>query len=78
MALSTTLASRGETDPAVLELRRVLDLHPKHLEARLALGRILLAAGRDGDALKEYRELIEWLAADSIAATTALILAKRW
>ena len=70
MALSTTLASRGETDPAVLELRRVLDVHPQHLEARLALGRILLAAGRDADALKEYRELIEWLAARSSSTPT--------
>jgi len=63
LALASTLASRGETDPAVLELRRVLDVHPHHLQARLAIGRILLAAGRDGDAVKEYRELIEWLAA---------------
>jgi lipopolysaccharide biosynthesis regulator YciM len=62
MALSSNLASRGETDRSVLELRRVLDVHPSRMGARLALGRVLLAAGRDADALKEYRELIEWLA----------------
>jgi lipopolysaccharide biosynthesis regulator YciM len=62
-ALASTLASRGETDRAVLELRRVLDTHPHGVDARIALGRLLLAAGRDAEALKEYGELIEWLVA---------------
>lgn len=61
MALSATLAARGETDPAVLELRRVLDLHPENMDARIALGRLLLRTGRDGQASKEYGELLEWL-----------------
>jgi lipopolysaccharide biosynthesis regulator YciM len=61
MALAATLASRGDVDPAALELRRVIDQHPRALDARIALGRLLLGSGRDADALKQYRELLEWL-----------------
>lgn len=61
MALARTLASRGETDSAALELRRVIDTHPRELPPRLALGRLLLDAGRDADALKAYEELLAWL-----------------
>ncbi len=76
MALSSTLASRGETDPAVLELRRVLDTHPENLGARIALGRVLLQAGSDADALlKEYGELLEWLSGRSAAGELGVALA---
>jgi lipopolysaccharide biosynthesis regulator YciM len=67
MSLAATLASRGDTDPAVLELRRVLDTHRRDVDARIALGRLLLGSGRDADALKEYAELLEWLAASGPA-----------
>lgn len=63
MALSRTLASRGETDSAILELRRAIDTHPRELPPRLALGRLLLDSGRDADALKAYDELLAWLEA---------------
>jgi len=62
MALAATLASRGETDAAVLELRRVLDTNPERMDARVALGRLLLRAERGAEAAKEYAELLELLA----------------
>ncbi len=70
-ALASTLAARGETDPAVLELRRVLDTHPRDVNARITLGRLLLATGRDAAALKEYGELLEWLAGPDRAGSDA-------
>lgn len=67
MALSSTLAGRGDLDPAVLELRRVLDTHPENLDAHVALGRLLQRAGREVEALKEYGELLEGLSRRSAA-----------
>jgi lipopolysaccharide biosynthesis regulator YciM len=61
MALAGALGTRGEFSAAVLELRRVLDVDPQNLAARIALGRLLIAESRDADAIKEYRELLEWL-----------------
>ena len=58
LALASALASRGETDAALLELRNVLAQNPNHLEAHAALGRALLAAGREAEALQGYRDLL--------------------
>ncbi len=75
IALAQALAVRGEVDPAVLELRRVLDNRPQHDEARVALGRLLLEVGRDADALKAYGELLEQLAGRRAAADAPAPLA---
>lgn len=58
LALAQSLAARGETDPAVDEIRSVLARDGSDLEAHAALGRALVAAGREGEALKAYTELL--------------------
>ena len=61
LALARALASRGETEQALLELRRVLEREPDHWEAHHELGHILLAARREKDALGAYAELLQRL-----------------
>ncbi len=61
VALALELAARGALDQAVIELRRLMDVEPKNLEARIALGRLLLSDHRNHDALKEFAELLEVL-----------------
>jgi lipopolysaccharide biosynthesis regulator YciM len=61
LALARALATRGETEPALVELRRVLEREPDHLEAHHELGRILIAARREHDALRAYGELLQRL-----------------
>jgi lipopolysaccharide biosynthesis regulator YciM len=61
LALARTLSERGEVEPAVAELRRLLDRDSGNLELRAALGRLLLSEHRNTDALKEYGELLEVL-----------------
>ena len=56
-----TLASRGETEPSLVELRRVLTNAPNHLEARALLVRTLLSQGRSGDARDEFGALVDQL-----------------
>ncbi len=59
LALARTLAARGEIDDAVAELRRILDRDPDDLEARVTLGRLFLSDHRDGEATKEFAELLD-------------------
>ncbi|HME72955.1 MAG TPA: tetratricopeptide repeat protein [Myxococcota bacterium] len=61
LALARALASRGETELALLELRRVLEREPNHWEAHYELGHILLTARRERDALGAYAELLQRL-----------------
>ena len=61
LALARSLAARGETEPALLELRRVLEREPDHWEAHHELGHVLLAARRERDALGAYAELLQRL-----------------
>ena len=61
LVLARVLADRGEVEPAVTELRRLLERDSGYLEARAALGRLLLSEHRNTDALKEYSELLEVL-----------------
>ena len=60
-ALAGLLAARGDIDTAVGELRRLLGGSGDDLEARAALGRILLAQSRDREAMQEYGALIDVL-----------------
>jgi lipopolysaccharide assembly protein B len=61
LALARALAARGETEQALLELRRVLEREPDHWEAHHELGHTLLAARREKDALGAYAELLQRL-----------------
>jgi lipopolysaccharide biosynthesis regulator YciM len=58
LALAAAWLARGETDGAVEEIRRVLADDPANLEAHAALGRALVAVGREGEAMKSYAELL--------------------
>jgi lipopolysaccharide biosynthesis regulator YciM len=61
LALAQTLAARGEIDAGVSEIRRILEQDSDDLPARGALGRILLANGRDSEASRALGELLEAL-----------------
>jgi lipopolysaccharide biosynthesis regulator YciM len=61
LALARTLAARGEIDVGLNELRRLLARAPDHLESRAAVGRMLLAEGRDAEACKALGELLDAL-----------------
>jgi lipopolysaccharide biosynthesis regulator YciM len=61
LVLARALATRGDVEPAVAELRRLLDGEPRSIQARVALGRLLLSEHRNADAVKEYSELLEVL-----------------
>jgi lipopolysaccharide biosynthesis regulator YciM len=67
LALARYLGSRGDADLARMELKRLLDRSPANLEARLVLGRGLLAAGREEDIVSEYATLLDLLEASILA-----------
>lgn len=58
LALSRSLAGRGEADRAVALLRGLLARRPGELAARIALGRLLLAEKRDPEAVEEFAGLL--------------------
>jgi len=58
-ALATLLSARGEIDAAIAELCRMLGADCDDLETRAALGRVLLADGRVGDAAREYALMLD-------------------
>ena len=60
-ALARALAARGEIEEAVAGMRRLLERDPDDLAVRGALGRLFLAEQREGDAMKEYAELLDVL-----------------
>jgi lipopolysaccharide biosynthesis regulator YciM len=70
LALASALAARGEADAAVEEIRRVLARDGARLDAHAALGRALLAAGREADALKAYSELLGVLERQGLLVTS--------
>ena len=61
LALARYLSSRGDSDLARIELKRLLDRSPKNMSARAVLGHSLLAAGREDEALSEYLSLLDLL-----------------
>jgi lipopolysaccharide biosynthesis regulator YciM len=61
LALAGYLSSRGDSDLALIELKRLLDRSPKNMSARAVLGRCLLAAGREDEVLSEYVSLLDLL-----------------
>jgi lipopolysaccharide biosynthesis regulator YciM len=61
LALARSLAARGDAELALAELAQALERDPDDLEARATLGRVLLAEGREAEAAKAHRELIDAL-----------------
>lgn len=61
IALARSLAHRGETKIAIEELARAIELAPEHAGLRVELGRQLLAAGQEAEALKAYASLLDAL-----------------
>lgn len=61
LALARALSARGDIDAAIAEVRAVLERDPENLRAHAVLSQVLLAAGRDAEAVKELEELVELL-----------------
>jgi lipopolysaccharide biosynthesis regulator YciM len=61
MALARSFASRGEVDAAVAELHEVAKHAPDELDSRSALGRILIAEGREAEVSRLLGELLDTL-----------------
>jgi lipopolysaccharide biosynthesis regulator YciM len=61
LALARALAARGDTDAAIAEVRAVLERDAEDLRAHAVLSRVLLAAGREAEAVKELGELVDLL-----------------
>jgi len=62
MALAHAMAARGALEEAVQELRRARDDNPDNLEARGALGRLLIEQQREAEGMREYADLLDVLA----------------
>ncbi len=61
LALARTLEARGDSKPAVEELRAVLDRFPDSIDVRAALGRVLLTDNRNTDVAIALGELLDAL-----------------
>jgi lipopolysaccharide biosynthesis regulator YciM len=61
LALARYLATRGDSEQAVLEMKRLLDRDPDNLQVRIVLGQCLLAAKRDEEIVAEFGRLLELL-----------------
>lgn len=67
IALARARASRGDTNGAVEELARTIEVAPDHSGLRAELGRQLIATGQDAEALKAYAALLDVLERGSIS-----------
>ena len=72
IALARALGSRGESIAAIEELARAIDVEPGELSLRAELGRQLLAANQDSEALKAYAELVDQIQRGGADEGTAL------
>lgn len=68
-ALARTLAARGEIDDGIAELRRVIGSGQGDLEATAALGRMLLAEGRESEAASLLGEVLDILDSRGLLAS---------
>jgi lipopolysaccharide biosynthesis regulator YciM len=59
IALARALAGRGEGHAAIEEIARAIEVEPGAMALRAELGRQLLAANQESEALKAYAELVE-------------------
>jgi lipopolysaccharide biosynthesis regulator YciM len=60
-ALARYLASRGDSDQAMLEMKKLLDRDPDNLPVRILLGQCLLATQREVEIIAEFGRLLELL-----------------
>jgi lipopolysaccharide biosynthesis regulator YciM len=61
LTLARLLAQKGDTERAIRELRQALRIDPRLLEARREIGLLLLALGRDAEALEAYKDFLQHL-----------------
>ena len=61
IARARALASRANSEAAIEELARAVEVAPDHLGLRVELGHQLLASGQDAESLKAYADLLEVL-----------------
>lgn len=73
LALARHLAARGEADAALAELAPLLQASPDDLPAQGARASILLAEGREADALKAFEELLRSLERQGLLAPREVI-----
>ncbi|MEE8164616.1 MAG: tetratricopeptide repeat protein [Myxococcota bacterium] len=72
IALARALGSRGESIAAIEELARAIEVAPRELSLRAELGRQLLAANQDSEALKAYAELVDQIERSGAGEETPL------
>ena len=65
IALARAKASRGDSMDSIEGLSRAIEVAPEHFGLRAELGRQLLAAGQEAEALKAYAELLDVVERDS-------------
>jgi len=63
LALARLMMQDGQNDRGIEELTQALKLDPDLFEARQELGQLLLAIGRNEEALEAYRDFLEYVAA---------------
>jgi lipopolysaccharide assembly protein B len=61
LALARAMAARGAVEDGLAQVRLVLDRDPAHLGAHAALGRMLLAEGREAEVAKAHEALLDVL-----------------
>jgi lipopolysaccharide biosynthesis regulator YciM len=61
LALARALSARGESDAAIAEVDAVLERDPEDLRTHAVRSQVLLAAGREAEAVKELGELVDVL-----------------
>jgi len=72
IALARALGSRGESIAAIEELARAIEVAPRAISLHAELGRQLLAANQESEALKAYAELIGQIERDEAGQETPL------
>ena len=70
IALARLLASRGETAAGIEELSRAIEVAPGDARLRVELGRQLLEAGLEAEALKAYGSLLEVIERGELSDTS--------
>lgn len=65
MELAEILYAMGEWDRAVTELRRVVETHPRNLDACLLLGRMLMNTGEEEKAVEVYEKALSFVQKES-------------
>ena len=59
LTLARLLAQKGDNERAIRELKQALKIDPRLLEARREVGLLLMALGRDAEALEAYKDFLQ-------------------